>query len=326
MSLERAALPDVAVVVVSYNTREDLGACLRSLASTAANTLEVVVVDNASRDGTPAFIRERYPWVRVIEPGANLGFGRGCNLGLAAVTTPYVLFLNPDAVMPVESLRKLVAFMDRTPKALMSAPATENYGGKEWQAAGGLPTPMTILRAALGRRGRPNFQRTIHAGEAPFRADWLGGGIMLIRCDGMRQLGGFDPRFFLYFDETDLCKRAIAVGHELWAVGEATARHAGGTAAKASGERMYRASIAEHYFRSRFYYLIKHFGWFAAVFTEATELAILAARSLAKKALSRGGREFAERLSGPVMRLPDHPPPPPLPVVLAMSGAGSQTR
>jgi GT2 family glycosyltransferase len=299
-------------VIVSYNSRGVITEGLDEAARAhAAGDLEVVVVDNESRDGTPAYVRERYPWVRVIDAGGNLGFGRGCNLGLSATTTPYVLFLNPDAVLPVESLRTLVEFMDRTPRALMSAPATENYGGTHWQAAGGLPTPVTILRAALGRGGRPNFQRTIRAGEAPFQADWLGGGIMLIRCDGLRALGGFDPRFFLYFDETDLCKRAIVAGHDLWAVGEATARHAGGTAAKATGERLYRASIAEHYFRSRFYYLVKHFGWAAAVCTEVLELVALSARSLAKKALGRGGHELAERLSGPIMRLPDRPPPEP---------------
>ena len=306
--------PRTTAVIVAYNSRDVITEGLDEAARAHdAGELDVIVVDNASGDGTAGYVREHYPWVRLIESGANLGFGRGCNLGLAAVTSPYVLFLNPDAVLPVESLRRLVAFLDSTPRALMCAPATD-YGGRQWQAAGGLPSPMTILRSALGRRGRPDFQRTILPGEAPFPVDWLGGAILLGRCEELRLLGGFDPRFFLYFDETDLCRRAIAAGHELWAVGNAVARHTGSTAAVASGARMYRASIAEHYFRSRFYYLVKHFGWVAAVGTELLELCLLGVRSLAKKALGRGGHELAERLAGPVLWLPDLPSPTPVPV------------
>lgn len=176
------------------------------------------------------------------------------------------------------------------------------------QAAGGLPTPMSVLRAAAGKRTHPAGQRRdIKPGEAPFQTDWLGGGIMLGRCAELRKLGAFDPRFFLYFEETDLCKRAVDAGYELWAVGAATAQHVGGTAAKGSGRKMYRASIAEHYFRSRFYYMTKHFGWVMAVAVDVIELGLLAVRSLAKKVLGRGGHELSERLSGPVLKMPDKP-------------------
>jgi GT2 family glycosyltransferase len=128
---------------------------------------------------------------------------------------------------------------------------------------------------------------------------------MLIRSDDFRKLGGFDPRFFLYFEETDLCRRALSDGLELWAVGEATAHHLGATAAKSSGQRLvFGENIADHYFRSRFYYLVKHFGWTAAVLTEAAEVLLLSAKSFAKKIVGRGGRDLANRLAGPVMCLP----------------------
>ena len=203
----------------------------------AAGELEVIVVDNASVDGTTTLVREQFPWVRVIESGSNLGFGRGCNLGVQAVTTPYVLLLNPDAVLPKESLEILIAFMDSHPTAAIAAPATW-YNGTELQAAGGLPDPWQIILAAAGLRYHSKHRQKILPGSPPFRTDWLGGAIMLIRSNDFRKLGGFDPRFFLYFEETDLCRRALSAGLELWAVGEATAHHLGATAAKSSGQRL----------------------------------------------------------------------------------------
>ncbi len=298
----------VTAVIVTYNSRAVIGDALDEAGKAhQAGLLDVVIVDNVSKDGTVEFVREKYPWVSVIQSPSNVGFGRGCNAGLAAAKTPYVLFLNPDAMLPTESLRRLLEFMEGHPKALFAAPATENYGGTELQAAGGLPTPWSLLRAAAGFPSHPSGRRDVQPGAAPFQTDWLGGGIMLGRCEELRKLGGFDPRFFLYFEETDLCRRAVAAGYELWAVGQALARHVGGTAAKATGRKMYRASIAEHYFRSRFYYLVKHFGWIAAVLTEVAELGVLSVRSMAKAVLRGGGGELSERLSGPVMRMPDRP-------------------
>lgn len=296
----------VTAVIVTYNSRGVIGEALDEAAQAHKNgLLEVVIVDNVSSDGTVDFVREQFPWVHVIQSPANVGFGRGCNAGLEFTKTPYILFLNPDAVLPCDSLKTLIAFLESHPKALFVAPATESHGGTQLQVAGGLPSPWSTLRAAAGLPSNPRTRRTIQPGSEPFLADWLGGGIMLGRCEELRKLGGFDPRFFLYFEETDLCKRAIMAGYELWAVGQATARHTGGTAAKGTGRKLYRASIAEHFFRSRFYYLVKHFGWPAAIWTDITELALLTARSTLKRLLGRGGGELAERLSGPVMRMPE---------------------
>jgi N-acetylglucosaminyl-diphospho-decaprenol L-rhamnosyltransferase len=304
-SYRKMSGPYATAVVVTYNSCAVIAQTLEEAArSHRGGELDVIVVDNASLDGTATVVREQFPWVRVIESGSNLGFGRGCNLGVQEVTTPYVLLLNPDAVLPKESLKILIAFMDSHPAAAIAAPATWTYG-TELQAAGGLPHPWQIILAAAGLRSHSKRRREILPSSPPFRTDWLGGGIMLIRSKDFRKLGGFDPRFFLYFEETDLCRRALSAGLELWAVGEATAHHLGGTAAKSSGQRLtYGASIADHYFRSRFYYLVKHFGWSAAVLTEATEVLLLSAKSFAKRIIGRGGQDLANRLAGPVMRLP----------------------
>lgn len=94
------------------------------------------------------------------------------------------------------------------------------------------------------------------------------GAVLLLRCAMLGEIGAFDPRFFLYFEETDLCRRASSAGWGIWAIGTAVADHLDAASAKSLQRRMFQTCIAEHYFRSRFYYLEKHFGWPAAVATE----------------------------------------------------------
>ena len=114
---------------------------------------------------------------------------------------------------------------------------------------------------------------------------------MLVRSELFQQIGGFDPRFFLYFEETDLCLRVLRAGMEIWAVGESTASHLGGVSAKQAGTSLTQAGtggcIVEYFYPSRFYYLIKNFGWFAAVSSELIARGIERLRPLIKTILRR---------------------------------------
>ena len=161
----------------------------------------MVVVDNDSGDGTIDFVREYYPWVRLIEAGENLGFGRGCNLGFAKVKTPYTLFLNPDSILPKDALQTLIDFMESHPKAGMCAPAILEANG-ELQVAGVLPTPLGLVKDSIGLCGFPKL-RQIQPGSDAFRTNWLCGAILLLRSDIFRDVGGFDPRFFLFHSSWD---------------------------------------------------------------------------------------------------------------------------
>ena len=128
----------------------------------------------------------------------------------------------------------------------------------------------------------------------------------MARKELLDRLGGFDPRFFLYFEETDLCRRAAAAGAELWAVGTAVARHASNSSA-----RMVRPGLqdggclSEHYFRSRFYYLVKYHGWIAAALTDLAEVIFGGAYDLARIILRRPPKgDLRSRTSAPLLRLP----------------------
>lgn len=300
-----ASTPIVTAVIVTYQSRRTIGATLRSLEpSHALGLIDVVVVDNESQDGTANFVREQFEWANTIDAGGNLGFGRGCDLGFEHVETPYALFLNPDATLSTEALETLIDFMERRPEVGMCAPAIREQDGT-LQVAGALTTPLGLVRQTLGLPGYAAL-REIEVGGEPFRTDWLCGAVLLVRAEVFRIVEGFDPRFFLYFEETDLCRKVADAGFELWAVGTAFAEHECGASTKQLHEPMAGQCISEHYYKSRYYYLMKHHGWAAATLAEVATIGLLAARSVVKRGLGRSdGGAFAERIGAPILRLPD---------------------
>ena len=294
----------VTAIIVTYNSAGEIAAALTALRPAhEAGELDCVVVDNVSRDDTVAIVRRDHAWATMVESPVNLGYGRGLNAGLARATTPYVLFMNPDAVIAPPDIAKLTAFLDEHPRVGVVAPAIIEGDGA-LQTAGVMPTPTRILRHAAGVGRGIALQRTIHPGEAPFATNWLCGALLLARTALIQELGGFDPMYFLYFEETDLCRRVAQKGFELWAVGEAVAHHEGSVSAKQTGQSFVASCIAEHYFQSRFYYLRKFHGLAAAVFTEVTEYGLLAVRSVTSRLRGRVDEGFRERRRGPFLSMP----------------------
>jgi GT2 family glycosyltransferase len=289
----------VTAVIVTYRSSGVVGAALAALKNCCdAGFLRCVVVDNASPDATADLVAREHPWVTLIRSPQNLGYGRGCNLGLEQVQTPYVIAMNPDVVVEKESVERLLRFMERHPKAGMAAPATL-CGGSEYQHVGGMPTPWSIVTG--GSDPMP-----LLPDAPPFSTDWLCGAFMLMRTGALREVRGFDPRFFLYFEETDLCLRLRKAGYELWAVGEAKAIHAGGASVRRVDPTLQPGqNLAVHFFASRYYYLTKHHGRVAAVATETAELLVKGLRDLLRAVLGkRPQREFRTRLQAPMFTVP----------------------
>jgi GT2 family glycosyltransferase len=302
--------PLVTAVIVSYRSRDATTNAIASLAPAyEQGILNCIVVDNASNDGTVEHVRRHHSWAAIIVSRENVGFGRGCNLAISCVRTPYVLLINPDAVLPACSLLRLLDFMDAVPRAGMAAPATRTPDGK-LQHAGGTPSPLQVLREAWLPGWLPPTRTVIRPGSEPFRTDWLCGAVLLLRTAMLHDIGDFDPRFFLYFEETDLCRRAVARGWELWAVGQAVAEHVCGVSARATGSTLFHGCIAEHYFRSRFQYLVKHHGYGIAVMTEVVEMVIITLVSLVRMVTGRDIAYCRTRLRSPMFGLPARSPEP----------------
>lgn len=238
--------------------------------------LRCVLVDNASRDDTVKLLEREAGWAKVLSEKINHGFGRGCNVGFAHVQTPYTLLINPDAIVGPEAIREMVAFMEANPRVGIVGPATTlgEHVGQNYQSTGPRPRPLSILRRLTRLFGKADVDQPIVPGSDPFQTGWVCGAALMIRTDLMKKLGGFDPTYFLYWEEMDLCQRADVEGYEIWAVGSAVAHHVCGASSSGASTHI-DGCIADHYYRSRFYYLVKHHGWLVAGLTEGAEFLAL---------------------------------------------------
>jgi hypothetical protein len=268
-----------------------------------------VVVDNASADGTAEFVEREHPWVRVLRSLRNLGYGRGCNLGALQAETPYVLLMNPDVILEPDSVARLADFLDEHPRAGLVAPCTRLAGGG-FQHAGGRSTPWRHIRLMLGGR---DARVEVRPGDPPRRADWLSGAVLLVRRGLFRDLGGFDPRYFLYFEETDFCLRAEKAGWQLWMIGSAVALHSPGSSARKVDPALREGDcLPAHYFPSRYYYWKKHFGEGAAMAAEGVDLAAKAVRDFSRRLCGLDPRgELHFRLRAPLFVPPPRQGPDP---------------
>jgi hypothetical protein len=297
----------ITAVMVSYSSSHVIRDPLRSLKSAAdAGLVRCVVVDNSSPDGTADLVARDHPWATLVRSPGNLGYGRGCNLGFERVRSPYVLFMNADVVIDARAIRVLLRFLEDHPQAGLAVPATRFTEIEEFQFVGKTFTPWTLVAEAAGWSGSQSGLRTLRPGEPAFKTDWVCGAVLLARSEAIRRIGGFDPRFFLYFEETDLCRRLKAGGWDIWAVGDALATHFLGVSARQVNKSLSAGDcLSDHYYESRYYYLSKHYGRLAAAASETGELLVKGSRDLLRALLRRPPRhELRNRLKAPVFTWP----------------------
>jgi N-acetylglucosaminyl-diphospho-decaprenol L-rhamnosyltransferase len=296
---------NVTIVIVTYESKNTIGSTLDALKAAYDKWIaSVVVIDNMSMDSTVDFIRGNYPWVILERNTKNDGFGRGCNFGAKHAKTPYLMFLNPDAVIELKSLKILLEFMDKHPQAGMCGPKLMDSSG-ELRSVPDVPTPLKTMFNPIFSKWTSSRNRLFLNDDEPFVTQWIRGACMLIRKDVFDKVGGFDPRFFLYFEETDLCNSIKKCGFEIWIVGNSECRHINAASAKQSkAPLVFGDTIAEHYFRSRFYYFIKNYGWGRAVLAEAGEILALFIKALINLARGKSNNELKFRLKAPIFKLP----------------------
>lgn len=290
--------PQVTAVVVTYQSAAALSATLPATHRCyQAGLMDCIFVDNDSHDTTAQLLGQEARWADVVLTGVNNGFGRGCNIGLAKVATPYTLFLNPDAQIEPDAVAHMVAFLDAHPGVGIVGPATlcGDAQATRYQGTGPLPTPWSVVRRVMPLLPFKSDLAPILPGAAPFKTQWVCGAIILMRTDLARRLKGFDPRFFLYWEEMDLCRRAGAMGFETWAIGTAQAQHICGASSTVDDTQIF-GCIGKHFYESRYYYMTKHHGRLAATVADAVEFALLAARTLLDVCLGKGSARLRPRL------------------------------
>ena len=216
----------ISVIVVNWNAGGVLEECLASLAADGLGGREVLLVDNGTTDGSTTAAHRRHPWVRVVESGGNLGFGMGANRGAAAASGDVFVFLNPDARVLPGAIATLLEALRLTPGAGIAGGGLRDAAGR-WQpgAARFAPLGHLLLDTRLGRLPARLRRR-------PHRVDWVYGTFMAVRRDVFQHLGGFDPRYFLYGEDMDLCHRAARLGVRTIHVPVARAVHGANVSAR----------------------------------------------------------------------------------------------
>jgi GT2 family glycosyltransferase len=233
---------DIAVVIVTWNSAKTLPHCLDSLADGASRrALDVVVVDNASVDGTPDLVRSSFPAVRLLETGANLGFAPAVNLALSGVQARYVMLLNPDTVAEPEALGQLADFLDAHPETGAAGPQlVRRDGTAEPTSARNFPG---VGQAMFRHFGLSWLSDRLKGGRRPpdgtsvIPATCLSGAAVMLRKAVLDQVGRLDERLPMYFEDLDLCRRISLAGFAIYCVRSAVVVHAGGQSSRLSPDR-----------------------------------------------------------------------------------------
>ena len=252
--------PRLAVVVVSFEARETLLAGLGALRAHASFPLELVVVDNASTDGSADAVRARHPEALVIANAENVGFARACNQGWRASRAPHVLFLNPDAEVTPGAVETLARLLESRPAVGAAGPRTRGSDGTIQVSTGPDLTPLAELRQrrlvlGVARREAHALAQAeaLHARE--HEPAWVSGSCLVARRTALEAVGGFDERFFLYEEDADLCRRLREAGWRVVFTPEAEVKHHLG---RSMSKAPRRARLEYH--RSHLLYYRKHNG------------------------------------------------------------------
>jgi N-acetylglucosaminyl-diphospho-decaprenol L-rhamnosyltransferase len=249
----------LAVIIVSYNSRKDLETALRSLTEPPpAVAHEIVVVDNASTDSTPAYVRERWPRVRLIASESNLGFAQANNVGIRNTVSELVLLLNPDTIMTAAAVDRLVSIMDSRSDVAIVGPRIVDGTGRAELSFGAMISPWAEFRQKLLVRGNDRRLPVItglvdRMTRRTHLVDWVSGACLLIRRQDLNEVGGFDPRFFMYAEDVDLCAAVRARGKSVLFSADPQVVHLRGQSATSNPAR-----VQDAYRRSQIAFYAKH--------------------------------------------------------------------
>jgi N-acetylglucosaminyl-diphospho-decaprenol L-rhamnosyltransferase len=246
----RADLPRWAAVVVNFETGPLLVECIRSvLADSSAGPVELVVVDNRSRDDSLAVLFAAYPDVRVVRAPGNVGYARAANIGAASTKAPIVAVMNADTVLEPGTAGALVSRLEHESRLAACGPRIHNLDGSDYPGARTLPSiPVAIGHGLLGmwwprNRFTVRYRQLDADPEVPRLVDWVSGAAIWLRRRALDDIGGWDERYFMYLEDTDLCWRLRTSGWEIAYEPAGVVVHVQGASAS---RRPYRMLLEHH--------------------------------------------------------------------------------
>jgi GT2 family glycosyltransferase len=213
----------VSVIIVSFNTLDITEKCLRHLVDSNLKNKEIIVVDNASSDGSAQMITQKFPEVKLIKSDKNLGFTGGNNLGLKQASGEFILLLNTDAFVQPDTLDKCLEIFSKHPDYDVLGCKLTFADGTFQPSAGYLPNPLNTFLWVWGVDVLPLFKQMIHSvhpqGSEFFKArevGWITGAFMFMKRVVYEKTSGLDEHFFMYMEEIEWCKRIYQAGYKIW--------------------------------------------------------------------------------------------------------------
>lgn len=305
-SLDSSA-PDLSVIVVNWNTRQLLDACLRSVEAAGHDlALQLLVVDNGSTDGSAELVRERFPTVELVANASNRGYAAANNQAIALARGPNVFLLNSDAEVEEAALQTLMTYADDHPEAGLFGPKLLNPDGTLQPSGGNFPTPASTVASLLGLHrltGRPRYG-TRRDYDQPAVVDEVSGAAMLIRRDVIDGIGGLDEGFAWGYEDVDFCLRARRAGWLVHYVPAARVVHQWG-----GSQRLAPAPTILKAIAGRRRYFQKHYGrlpasmvMVATVVSHLLRLIVFSAGSLRSRVLHERARTELRVLRGILAR------------------------
>jgi GT2 family glycosyltransferase len=256
---------DLSIIIVNWNTRDLLAQCLASIyAHPPDGTFEIIVVDNASSDGSTPMVQEQFPSVRLIRNEENAGFVRANNQALDQCRGRYILLLNSDTQILPGSLDRAVRFMNENPKAgitgvrLLNSDDTFQVSYTPFPTLWGEFLILSTLGRRLIRATFPSYGPRVENGAQKIKG-YVEGAFLMARRQAMDQIGGLDEHIFMYAEEVDWCYRFQRADWEVWYLPQAPIIHHGGQSSKKR-----RGPMEAELYRSRVYFFHKHYGKLAA--------------------------------------------------------------
>jgi GT2 family glycosyltransferase len=247
--------PELTIILVNFNDKPHLENCLASLEKgTSGIASEVILVDNHSLDGSQEMVRTSFPWIRLIQNEENLGYAKANNIGIREGCGEFVLFLNTDTVIPPEALPTLLMEMRVKPRVGALGPALV-HGAKKFQVSFGRKRDFSseILQKFILN---PYYKLVLKFSHRSREVGWVGGACLLTRRSVLEEVGLFEEKFFLFFEDIDLCLRIKKKGYKIIFFPRVRVFHVGAVTTSASSTRRLQTRL--EYRRSQLYFYRKH--------------------------------------------------------------------
>lgn len=257
---------DLSVIILSFNTREVTDRCLSKLFEAKkyceekmGNKIEIIVLDNASEDGSVSMIKENYPTVKLIESKENTGFSKGNNIAMKQTKYPYILLLNSDVYVNEDTLYKALAYF-KVNKNCDVLGARLNYStGKLQPSAGNLPYPLNIIFWIMGLKFIPGGFHPVSKKyfSKAHQVGWIMGAFFMLKREIFDSTGGFDEKLFMHTEEVEWCRRIKNKGYKIWYVPQVEVVHLHGASTNFDLSSSFLNEL-----KGIKYYLNKHYPYF----------------------------------------------------------------